>query len=168
MKTRIKKTRGGFVDKISMVANDIYKKITGGEEISLVYKPSRICCDSLKKNSDRDIYRGTTGEGIHMDEIDFGINGASARSFASQGQQRSAALSVKLAEISIIKETTGQEPILLLDDVLSELDSYRREFLLSYVTAQQTIITATGVDELVKKISGRYNIMHVTEGRVNK
>ena len=163
---RINKIRGGFVEKINAVANDIYKNITGGEEISLVYKPSLISSDCLKKNRDKDIYRGTTSEGIHMDEIEFGINGASARSFASQGQQRSAALSAKLAEISIIKEATGQDPILLLDDVLSELDSYRQEFLLSFVIAQQTILTATGVNELLNKVSGKYNIKHVVEGQV--
>lgn len=163
---RISKARGGFVDKINMAANEIYKSIAGGEEISLMYKPSLISCDGLRKNRDKDIFRGATSEGIHTDEIEFCISGRGARSFASQGQQRSAALSAKLAEISIIKETTGEDPILLLDDVLSELDSYRQEFLLSYVTAQQTIITATGVNELVKKISGKYNIMQVSGGGV--
>ena len=164
---RISKTRGSFVEKINMAAGNIYKSITGGEEINLVYKPSAICCDGLKKNRDRDIYRGTTSEGIHTDEIEFSINGVNARNFASQGQQRSAALSAKLAEITIIKEATGDDPILLLDDVLSELDSYRQEFLLNYVTAQQTILTATGANELVKKISGKHNIMQVSEGRVS-
>ena len=163
---RISKTRGNFVERINVVANDIYKSIAGGEEISLVYKPSLISHDSLRKNRDKDIYRGTTSEGIHTDEIEFSINGTSARSFASQGQQRSAALSAKLAEISIIKETTGQDPILLLDDVLSELDSYRQEFLLSFVTTQQTILTATGVNELINKVSGKYNIKQVVEGQV--
>ena len=163
---RISETRGNFVEKINIVAKEIYKSIAGGEELSLVYKPSLINCDSLKKNHDRDIYRGMTSEGIHTDEIEFIVCGRGARIFASQGQQRSAALSAKLAEISLIKEITGDDPILLLDDVLSELDSYRQEFLLNYVTAQQTILTATGVHDLVKKVSGKHNIMQVVEGRV--
>ena len=163
---RISKARGNFVEKINLVAGDIYKSIAGGEEISLVYKPSTISCDSLKKNHDRDIFRGVTSEGIHTDEIEFSVCGKGARSFASQGQQRSAALSAKLSEISIIREVTGEDPILLLDDVLSELDSYRREFLLNYVTTQQTILTATGIDELVKKLSGKCNIMQVVDGKV--
>ena len=165
---RISGTRRNFVEKINMVAKEIYKCIAGGEEINLVYKPSLISSESLKKNRERDIFRGATSEGIHADEIEFNICGRDARNFASQGQQRSAALSAKLAEISLIKEATGDYPILLLDDVLSELDSYRQEFLLSYVTAQQTILTATGVNELVKKVSGNYNIMQVVEGRVSK
>ena len=163
---RISKTRGNFVEKINMVASDIYRSIASGEKLCLAYKPSLISCESLKKNRDRDIYRGVTVEGIHMDEIEFNICGANARSFASQGQQRSAALSAKLAEISIIKEATGEDPVLLLDDVLSELDSFRQEFLLNYVTAQQTIITATGINELVRKVSGKYNIMQVIDGEV--
>ena len=165
---RISKFRENFVEKINTVAGEIYKSISGGEEISLVYKPSLISCDSLKKNRDKDIFRGTTSNGIHTDEIEFSICGRGARSFASQGQQRSAALSAKLAEISIIKESTGEDPILLLDDVLSELDSYRQEFLLNYVTAQQTILTVAGINELVSKVSGKYNIMQVINGRVRK
>ena len=164
---KINKTRGNFVGKINTVAGEIYKSIAGGEEISLIYKPSSISCDSLKKNRDKDIFRGTTSEGIHTDEIEFSINGVNARSFASQGQQRSLALAAKLAELSIIKEATGEDPILLLDDVLSELDSYRQEFLLNYVMAQQTILTATGVNELVKNVSEKYNIMQIIEGKVN-
>ena len=163
---RVNRVRDGFVEKLNTVAGEIYKSISGGEKVELLYKPSLISCDGLKKNHDKDIYRGTTSEGVHADEIEFSINGANARSFASQGQQRSAALSAKLAEISIIRQSTGEDPILLLDDVLSELDSYRQEYLLNYAMGQQTIITATGASELIKKVSGKHNVMQVVSGRV--
>ena len=163
---RIGKTRSGFVERLGAAASDIYRHISGGEHLEMEYRPSLVTCDSLKTNWDRDIYRGATGDGAHGDEIEFRINGQSARSFASQGQQRSAALSAKLAEITIIKETTGEEPVLLLDDVLSELDSRRREFLFSFVRAQQTILTSTGLDDALQKISGRHNVMYVDGGRI--
>jgi DNA replication and repair protein RecF len=147
---RIIKTRSSFVKKISEIAKSIHEKITqGAEELKLEYKPSlqpENYAASLAKSHDKDIYRGTTSDGVHTDDIDFSINGISVRHFGSQGQQRTAALSAKLAEIEIIKQSTGETPILLLDDVLSELDKFRQRFLLEQINDLQTLVTCTGVD----------------------
>ncbi|MCL1842435.1 MAG: DNA replication/repair protein RecF [Defluviitaleaceae bacterium] len=148
---KIIKTRMAFVKKISDTAAEIHRNITQNtEELLLEYKPG-ICDEkyaaTLAKSHERDILRGTTSEGIHTDDIEFSINNISARHFGSQGQQRTAALSAKLAEIQIIKQSANETPILLLDDVLSELDNRRQTFLLQQIKNQQTIITCTGIEK---------------------
>jgi len=162
---RIIKTRSAFIKKINTIAAEIHKNITqGAEELQLEYKPSipaELFARTLEKSQDRDIIRGTTGEGIHTDDIDFTINNISARHFGSQGQQRTAALSAKLAEIEIIKQSTGETPILLLDDVLSELDKHRQKFLLEQIKNLQTIVTCTGTEEFKIKDCKK---MHMENG----
>jgi DNA replication and repair protein RecF len=148
---RIIKTRFSFVKKVNKIASEIHKNITqGAEELQLEYKTS-VTAENyaalLAKSHEKDIARGTTSDGIHTDDIEFTINGISARHFGSQGQQRTAALSAKLAEIEIIKQSTGETPILLLDDVLSELDKHRQRYLLEQISDLQTIVTCTGVEE---------------------
>jgi DNA replication and repair protein RecF len=147
---RIIKTRTSFVKKISRIASEIHKNITQNtEELQLFYKPaipSEQFAAALEKSHDRDIFRGTTCEGIHTDDIEFTINNISARFFGSQGQQRTAALSAKLAEIEIIRQSTGETPILLLDDVFSELDKSRQKYLLEQIKNQQTFVTCTGTE----------------------
>ena len=98
----------------------------------------------LMSNHDREIAFGATVWGTHKDDIDIDLNGKSARIYASQGQQRSLALSMKLAEGSISKKDTGEEPVLLLDDVFSELDASRREYLTEKMKNGQVIMTACG------------------------
>jgi len=136
---RIMKTRQAFVSRINAIAAEIHKNITqGAESLQLLYRPGIVTdayAETLSKSHDRDIARGTTGDGIHTDDIDFTINGTSARHYGSQGQQRTAALSAKLAEIEIIEQSTGETPVLLLDDVLSELDAHRQRFLLEQITS---------------------------------
>lgn len=95
----------------------------------------------LLDNRKDDIRTGVTNHGPHRDDIEIMINGKNAKSFASQGQQRSAVLSLKLAEASVLKERMGEEPVILLDDVLSELDSKRQDFLLNELTDCQVFIT---------------------------
>ena len=95
----------------------------------------------LTENHDREIGAGVTLWGVHKDDIDIKINSKEARKFASQGQQRSIALALKLAEGEICRQETGDFPVLLLDDVLSELDMVRRDFLLSSVSGRQVIMT---------------------------
>jgi DNA replication and repair protein RecF len=148
---RIIKTRQNFVKKIDETASQIHANITqGAEELRLVYKagisPENYAA-VLQKSHEKDIARGTTSDGIHTDDIEFTVNEISVRHFGSQGQQRTAALSAKLAEIEIIKQSTGETPILLLDDVLSELDKHRQKFLLEQICNLQTIVTCTGVEE---------------------
>jgi len=165
---RVIKTRQAFVNKINITAGSIHQNITqGAEELQLFYKPGinpDTYAETLIKSHDRDIYRGTTGDGVHTDDIDFSINGKSARFYGSQGQQRTAALSAKLAEISLIEQSTGETPILLLDDVLSELDAHRQKFLLEQITKIQTIVTCTGVEDILKSAS---KTIYVERGKLH-
>lgn len=103
---------------------------------------------TLNKYRNKDIFRGSTSVGPHRDDIDFYINDISLKSFGSQGQQRSSVLSLKLAELEFLKGETGEYPILLLDDVMSELDVHRRENILTLLQEKniQTLITATDKD----------------------
>ena len=105
---------------------------------------------ALQKDLDKDFKNGFTGKGIHRDDIDIYLNGVEVKNFGSQGQQRTAALSLKLAELEIIKSRTGEYPILLLDDVLSELDAFRRKRLLKFTSKTQTIITCTEFNENIE------------------
>lgn len=114
----------------------------------------------LTENHDREIGAGATLWGIHKDDIDIKINSKEARRFASQGQQRSIALALKLAEGDICKKETGDFPVLLLDDVLSELDGARREFLLSSVSGRQVIMTTCEDTDL-----GNVNKITVENGK---
>jgi DNA replication and repair protein RecF len=123
--------------------------------------------DILKYNHQRDIAAGSTGAGIHRDDIAFDINGIPARIFGSQGQQRTAALSVKLAEIEIMRESTGTAPVLLLDDVMSELDGSRQAYLLEQIGKIQTVITCTGLEDILTgKSMTDCNIMRMENGEI--
>lgn len=165
--TRIITARQEFIQKINQYANSIHSQITSGkEDLQLIYQPN-ITTDYegvLEKNHKRDIIQGTTTVGIHKDDIDFTINNISARFFGSQGQQRTAALSAKLAEIEIIKEITNETPVLLLDDVLSELDGSRQEYLLNQIGELQTLITCTGLEDVLHVTDA--NILRVDAGTI--
>jgi len=167
-------SRLDFIDKISKISQDIHNKLTGDKEkLTLKYLSSFNIKDMdkkeiqiyfkkiLKDNLDRDIEKGVTEYGPHRDDIDILINNLSSRIFGSQGQQRTAALSVKLAEVELINMETGEYPVLLLDDVLSELDNNRRKYLISTFKDIQTIITSTDdidTDELVDIDKSIYKI----------
>jgi len=167
---RIIKTRSGFVNRINNIAREIHFKITQNKEnLQLIYAPniSDDYSEVMSKSHERDIIRGSTSNGIHKDDIVFTVNGISARNFGSQGQQRTAALSAKLAEIEIIKSSALETPILLLDDVLSELDKFRQQFLLTQIEGIQTLITCTGVEDvLMAKTIGEYKTIKVENGRL--
>lgn len=110
----------------------------------------------------------STGSGPHRDDIIFLIDNVDIRKYGSQGQQRTAALSLKLAEIEIVKKQIGDTPILLLDDVLSELDSSRQNYLLNSIHNIQTIMTCTGLDEFINNRFNVNRIFKVTNGKVSK
>ncbi|MEG6584443.1 DNA replication/repair protein RecF [Dendrosporobacter sp. 1207_IL3150] len=144
------------VKKLAMLANLMHRRITNSKENLLVnYQTSCIELNDQKNiaecyieqlNSMRnvDIIRGSTGVGPHRDDLVLTVNGVNLRSFGSQGQQRTGVLALKLAELEFIKSETGEYPVLLLDDVMSELDANRREQLLAFIKDRvQTFITAT-------------------------
>ena len=165
--TQIMEHRKAFIEEIGSYATAVHKDITGGSEnLALNYRPQVL--DEyerrLNRNRDRDIALGNTGVGIHKDDVSFTINKNDVRIYGSQGQQRTAALSVKLAEIELIKNRTKQTPVLLLDDVLSELDEHRQKFLFKHINDLQTIITCTGIEDVLKQTKG--NILNMKNGNI--
>lgn len=139
--------RKEFVDELNVIVNVIHKKLSGEkEDLKLVYEPN-ISVDSFEEklfvNRDRDIILKSTSIGPHRDDMGFLINGIDVRKFGSQGQQRTAALALKMSEVDLYYQEKGEYPILLLDDVFSELDQTRQERLLEKIKGLQTIITCT-------------------------
>lgn len=150
---KIIERRSIFINELSNELKEIHSQITGGtEELEIEYEP---CCQVedferyITRNSEREIAARMSLFGPHRDDIIFKINGIDVRSFGSQGQQRTVALSLKLAEIEMVKKISGDMPVLLLDDVLSELDEGRQKRLLQSIDGIQTIITCTGLDEFI-------------------
>lgn len=146
--------RLSYVDNLASVAGEIYREISGGrEQLKLEYfQSSRSeAADeyemtenifiALQKNRSQDIRRLFTSVGPHKDDLSIQLDGMASRSFASQGQQRSCALSLKLGEAYIIKDASGEYPVVLLDDVMSELDRQRQGFLMEYLKDWQVFIT---------------------------
>ncbi|MCL2564500.1 MAG: DNA replication/repair protein RecF [Defluviitaleaceae bacterium] len=168
---KIYKLRKKFVEEIGEIAALLYQKIAGGiDSISLYYKPNVTpdnFLDKLTRFRERDLKLTTTTAGIHKDDIQILINERDIRAFGSQGQQRTASLSLKLAEIELIKNVKNKKPVLLLDDVLSELDEKRQKHLLSLIKEVQTIITCTGMEDVLKKISNDdTKIFYVENGKI--
>lgn len=170
--------RKEFVKKISDISCEIHSGITNGrEKLIIKYAPNIILCedknnqqelfyDILKKNHENDIRQRTTTKGPHKDDIEFFIDDINVRSYGSQGQQRTAALSLKLAEINIIKEESGESPILLLDDVMSELDINRQEFLLKTLSQVQLFITTTEIPDILKEKFPYAKTYYIENGRI--
>ncbi|MBO5488778.1 MAG: DNA replication and repair protein RecF, partial [Eubacterium sp.] len=136
------------------------------EDIDIIYTPNVTENDyenQLFLALDRDIYQGTTTVGPHRDDMKFIVQGKDLKKYGSQGQKRTAALSLKMSEIEIVESITGEKPILLLDDVLSELDRNRQNYLLENIKGIQTIITCTGLEEFVANginIDQRFEIVN--------
>lgn len=164
--------RKEFIKEINKIISNIHYKLTGGKEnIKLIYEPSNgnlSFVEALKKNREKDMKIKNTSVGPHRDDICFMADNLDIRRFGSQGQQRTAALSLKLAEIELVKKVIHDTPILLLDDVLSELDKYRQNYLLDSIHDIQTLITCTGVDEFVNHRFSINKVFHVFNGQVSK
>jgi DNA replication and repair protein RecF len=162
--------RRDFTDKLNVFAPQLHSRISSGrEQLRLEYKPDvegEEFLSKLSKNHEKDIAYGSTSNGIHKDDIVFYLNDINARNFASQGQQRSACLSTKLAEIELIKSEKGENPVLLLDDVLSELDKLRQHSLIEAMGDIQTIITCTGIEDSIKNISTKSKIFIIKNGKI--
>lgn len=165
--SRIMTLRESYIERINQKAREIQNEISGGkEELSLIYNPSvKLKENYLEKLTE---YKEKEKEnlfcmvGVHRDDIDIFINGRSAKNYASQGQIRTAVLSLKLAETEIIKEETSEYPVMLLDDILSELDKSRREFLISKIKGKQIIITCTDIENY---FNDNVNIIEIKDGK---
>lgn len=154
--------------------NEIYKKrhfdISGGQELMDLKYDKNVSLDDyqdkLKKAQDKDIRFGSTSVGPHRDDLLFDLNGVDLRKYGSQGQQRTAALSLKLSEIDLVIDRKDEKPVLLLDDVLSELDANRQLYLMENLDGIQTFITCTGVEDFIKQDMGDKLFLNVKSGEI--
>ena len=167
---RVIREREKFTEKLNSVIRDVHLRLTDGkEELSVIYEPSvtaEAFADTLKKSRDKDLKWKMTSAGPHRDDFCIMVNGVDMRHFGSQGQQRSAALSLKLSEIDLIRQMTKDSPVLLLDDVLSELDENRQKMLTENLMQVQTLITCTGMDEWVRNRFPVNRTFHVAGGKI--
>ena len=167
---RIIARRKAFIEQVNEIVSNIHKKLTGDrEELVLFYEPSNgnISFEqALLKNKEKDMRLKSTSVGPHRDDICFMVKDLDIRRFGSQGQQSTAALSLNLSEIELVKKTIKDKPVLLLDDVLSELDKHRQNYLLDSIGDIQTLITCTGVEDFVNNRFSINKIFHVHNGQV--
>ena len=168
--------RGEYLEKLAPVAAEKHAFLTdGAEKLELGAEKKRgndreeIAASLLKELSDsyeKDVRLGFTTVGPHRDDLKILIGGAEARAYASQGQMRTAALAVKLAEVEIFRELTGEPPVLILDDVMSELDLSRRRKLLAEVEGVQTILTCTHTEKVL--FGKTVNKIRISGGKIKR
>ena len=177
---RLVDERERFIKRVESISKKILSEISGGrEELSLSYETKISSGEGktreerkeeykelLAKNFENDVYRGFTGFGPHKDDLKIEIDGIDIRQYGSQGQQRSAALSMKLAEIDLIKQETGENAVLLLDDVLSELDQNRQRYLIEAMSKVQVFITTTSIEEKLLALLPKGRTFYVEKGNV--
>lgn len=168
---KIIERRIAFVEQLNEIISEIHYKLSGGREnLKIFYEPDVTADDfedALLRGQERDIRLKMTSVGPHRDDFSFMAGDIDIRRFGSQGQQRTAALSLKLSEIELVKKMTKDTPVLLLDDVLSELDSNRQNYLLNSIGDIQTIITCTGLDDFVNNRFEINKVFKVVNGTVD-
>ncbi len=168
--TSVIKSRREFIREMNEVIQQIHSSITGGkEQIELIYEPNveeEQFLEVLLGNREKDFKFKNTSSGPHRDDMCVKINHIDIRKYGSQGQQRTAALSLKLSEIHLVERKIKDVPILLLDDVLSELDVNRQNYLLESIKNIQTMITCTGLDEFVNSRFEINKIFKVVDGTI--
>ena len=168
--TAIIRRRREFIEELNKSVFDIHYDLSGGKEkLKIVYDPSsdeEMLYQNLLKNRERDRIYKQTHTGPHRDDLQFYDDKTDLRTYGSSGQQRSCALSLKLAEISIINKQKRENPVLLLDDVMSELDRNRQKQLIKSLTDIQTIITCTGMDEFIEEMMGDIRKIQIKEGQI--
>ncbi len=159
-----------FIRQLEEIIAGIHSNLSGGkEELRISYEKNveeTDFFDAVRRNRDRDRRLKTSTVGPHRDDLQFVIDSVDIRKFGSQGQQRTAALSLKLSEIELVKKRINDTPVLLLDDVLSELDHNRQNYLLNSIHDIQTMITCTGLDEFVNHRFSINKMFQVVKGTV--
>ncbi len=180
---KVLERRFEYISMLQTWAENIHNQISRGKEsLNLEYKPSidvsektelskieQVFYEAFQKITEKEIMRGSTLVGPHRDDLIFTVNGKEVQVYGSQGQQRTTALSVKLAEIELIKEKIGEYPILLLDDVLSELDDYRQSHLLHAIQGKvQTFVTTTSVEGIDHETLKEAATFVVTQGDIKR
>lgn len=169
--------RLNYINQLNKYGEEIHKDITSKKEEILFKYESTVkdlvnikdsLYNQLVKNRQRDKERGLTSVGPHRDDFTVLINNVDVKAFGSQGQQRTAILTIKFASLKIIKEITGEYPVLLLDDVLSELDFSRKRYILSTIGEIQTIITCTGIEDLSSYLDDKSKVFKVKDGDIKR
>ncbi|MCL1944621.1 MAG: DNA replication/repair protein RecF [Firmicutes bacterium] len=173
---KIAKNRHGFLQRLENLAKARHAQLSDNKEDLVLSYDGYDASDlarlqsqfekSLMNDRERDIKHGYTHSGVHKDDIAIAINNIDVRTYGSQGQQRTTVLSLKLAQIDLMQDMYGQKPILLLDDVLSELDHNRCKKLLEFCHGCQTIITATHIEKDLVDSMNKYSIFDVSSGKV--
>ncbi len=166
--SKIIEYRTEYCKNLTPHLSEIYSGLSGKrEDLEAKYIPicsSKNLAEELIKARKRDLYSGVTSVGPHRDDLDFRINSVSARTFGSQGQQRSVAIALKLAEAKTLKEIIGEEPVAILDDIMSELDPGRQNYILNNITERQVFITCCDPSNIKNLAKGK--IFTVSAGRV--
>jgi DNA replication and repair protein RecF len=150
--------RKRYLEALGEFLPTLYDGISKGKEIldiNYLSTADTNLAEKLKNSRKEDMFSGVTSVGPHRDDIEFKINGISARSFGSQGQKRSVALAVKLAEAEVIRKKTGECPVILLDDVMSELDKTRQNFVLNHIEGMQSFLTCCDESNIENLKSGK-------------
>ncbi len=165
--------RRSLVERIAPIASRKYQELSHREDLEVAYEPDLPEVGLQPHLSDRradDIQRGTTTRGPHRDDMDLKIDGIDARLFGSQGQQRSAAIALKLATIPEFRPAMGEAPVLLLDDVFSELDAHRRASLLEHATVEsdQVLLTCTEAEQAGSRIVESAHVIRVESGMMEE
>lgn len=177
--SRIICERALFIRELALIARSLHAEMSDGKEtLSVAYEPSvpytneerlmETLQEQLADRLERDIYRGFTSVGPHRDDLTLILNGRDVRIYGSQGQQRTTALSLKLSEIELIRKSSGELPVLLLDDVFSELDGDRQARLLEVVSDCQSFVTCTHLEEFAHIESLSMQVWHVESGIVSE
>lgn len=179
--SRIIKARKEYVDILARKAEEIHGRITNrNEKLKIRYMPSlegiqdfsdlsyinKVFLNNLERVKKRELIKCTTMVGPHRDEYELLVNNESLKLYGSQGQQRTAILSIKLSEVEIVKDEIGEYPVLLLDDVMSELDKNRQDYLLKNLRGIQTFITCTEKDNIEKETGINMNYIAISGGQV--
>ncbi len=178
---KIYKYRNEFLNRINKVIGTIYENITGNIGLVIKYEPNievanfeeeslnKELMNKLRKNRERELAQGTSLYGPHRDDFSFYLNNDNMRFFASQGQQRLAVICFKLAEIELFKEDTSTTPVLLLDDIFSEIDRKKKNKLLKYIEKDiQTIITTTDLKDIKRDVLQDAKIFTVQDGTIEE
>jgi|ASRK01.1.fsa_nt_gi DNA replication and repair protein RecF len=162
--------REKFITDLNIIYQKRHYDISGNQEkMNLVYEKNTSIEEFEKKisaSTQRDIRFGSTTVGPHRDDLLFELDGVDLRKYGSQGQQRTAALSLKLSEIDLVVQQNNIRPILLLDDVLSELDGHRQIYLMNHLSDIQTFITCTGVEDFIRKNNHHKRFFHIKSGEI--
>ncbi len=166
--TKITEIRKKYIDRLGVFLPNVYSGLSSGKEILETEYISAVSTENLRQaladSRKNDMYNGATSVGPHRDDIEFKINGISARNFGSQGQKRSVALALKLSEAEVINKISGEYPVFLLDDVMSELDPERQNYILNHIKGIQSFITCCDPSNVERLKNGK--IFEIRNGRI--